>query len=382
MGFLSGRATFSRLRVTGSPPGTFSEDHLHRLAAHAAGKQKRLAADGVSVGWTAGDHILDTSFDLEKNLVNDALHFTLRIDVEQIPADLQRAYFQIELKALSRGNPSGNPSARQKREARAAAKERLAEEAKDGRFIRRKAVELLWDGPSNELLVASPSMAVLDRLYPMFEQTFGLKFEPITAGTLAFTLAETRQQSRGVDDAEPSSFVPGNSKREVAWIADDTSRDFLGNEFLLWLWYLTDSEEDTVKLADKSEVAIMLARTLALECPRGQTGKETISSDGPTRLPEARRAVQSGKLPRKCGITLVRHDAQYELSLQAETLAVGAAKLPPPEEESARARLEERVTRLRHLIETLDLLYDAYTTVRCGAQWAKEVAKLQKWLKE
>ena len=67
----------------------------------------------------------------------------------------------------------------------------------------------------------------------------------------------------------------------------------------------------------------MLARTLTLECPRGQTGSESITSDGPTRLPEARRAIQAGKLPRKAGLTLVRHEQQYELTLQAETLAVG-----------------------------------------------------------
>jgi hypothetical protein len=31
--------------------------------------------------------------------------------------------------------------------------------------------------------------------------------------------------------------------------------------------------------------------------------------------PEARRAIQSGKLPRKVGLTVVRHDQQYELTL-------------------------------------------------------------------
>ena len=36
----------------------------------------------------------------------------------------------------------------------------------------------------------------------------------------------------------------------------------------------------------------MLTKTLSLECPRGQTGKETISSEGPTKLPEAMRALQ------------------------------------------------------------------------------------------
>ena len=85
MGFFSGRVTFGRCRVNGPSPGMFGPEHLERLQGHAIGKQKTAAADGVEVGWTAGDHILDTSFDLEKNVVNDALHFCLRIDTSASP---------------------------------------------------------------------------------------------------------------------------------------------------------------------------------------------------------------------------------------------------------------------------------------------------------
>jgi len=239
---------------------------------------------------------------------------------------------------------------------------------------------VLWDAPSNELLVASNSATALDRLHTLFHQTFNRKFELLGAGTQAFALAEAAGTTRGVDDAAPSHFVPGQAG-EVAWAPDETNRDFLGNELLLWLWYYLENESDTLLLADDSEAAVMLSRTLALECPRGQTGKETISSDGPTKLPEALRAVQSGKLPRKVGLTVVRHDHQYELTLQAETLAVGAARLPAPEGEEERARLEERVTQLRHLLETLDLLYDAFLKRRLGEPWQAELAKMKKWLR-
>ena len=78
MGFFSGRATFARYRVRGAAPGLFGPEHLERLSAHAIGKQRIASADGVEIGWTAGDHILDTRFDLAKNVVNEALHFALR----------------------------------------------------------------------------------------------------------------------------------------------------------------------------------------------------------------------------------------------------------------------------------------------------------------
>jgi hypothetical protein len=358
----------------------FGPEHLERLEAFQIGKGRVASSDGVEVGWIAGDHILDTSFDLAKNIVNDTLNFSLRIDSNKVPSDLLRAYAAIELKALASKNPSGLPSNRQRREAKDIARQRIEDEAKDGRFLRRKSYPVLWDALSNELLVATTSSTVIDRLHTLFEHTFGVSFEPLTAGTLAFRLAEGRKQTRGVDDAMPSPFLPGLSAKEVAWIMDESSRDFLGNEYLLWLWYYLENEDDTLTLSDGSEATAMLSSTLVLECPRGQTGKESISHEGPTRLPEARRAIQAGKLPRKVGLTVVRHDAQYELTLSGESFAVTAARLPASEASEERARLEERVTQIRHLVETLDLLYDVFGQKRNSDLWTAEMAKMQGWL--
>jgi hypothetical protein len=382
MGFFSGRATFSRYRVDGASPVPFGPEHLEKLAAHAIGCQRVASGDGVEAGWIAGDHILDTEFDLAKNVVNDALHFALRIDSQKVPGELLRAYTAVELKALAAENPSGRPSARQKREARDSARNRLETEAADGRFLRRKAVPILWDGLAGELLVGTNSVTLLDRLFTLFHETFDRKFEPVTAGRQAFWLAELHSQTRGVEDAGPAIFVPGGSAAEVAWLPDESSRDFLGNEFLLWLWYVLDAESDTIRLSDNSEVTGMIARTLVLECPRGQTGRETITSEGPASLPEARRAIQAGKLPRKAGLTLVRHDHPYEITLTAESLAVSGARMPASEESEEQARHEERVTLLRELRETLDLLFDAFTRRRCGGSWAKDLVKIQAWLRD
>jgi hypothetical protein len=87
-----------------------------------------------------------------------------------------------------------------------------------------------------------------------------------------------------------------------------------------------------------------------------------------------------GKLSRKAGLTLVRHDQQYEFTLHAESLAVTAARLPAPNAEDERARLEERMGQVRHLLETLDLLYDAFGNHRLGLGWLKELGKIQKGL--
>src|SRR4051794_12432438 len=144
MGFYSGRATFARYRVDGPAPKMFTEEHLARLAEHAAGRSRLLSGDGVEAGWSAGGHVLDTDFDFAKNVINDQLFFCLRTDTLKLPSDLLRAYTAIDLAALAKSNPSGHASARQKREAKESARDRLEQEAKDGRYTKRKTVEVVW----------------------------------------------------------------------------------------------------------------------------------------------------------------------------------------------------------------------------------------------
>jgi hypothetical protein len=77
----------------------------------------------------------------------------------------------------------------------------------------------------------------------------------------------------------------------------------------------------------------------------------------------------------------VRQHDQYELTLQAETMAISGAKMPAPEAESQQDRQVERVNQLRHLRETLDLMYEVFLTRRLGATWPDEVASMREWLR-
>ncbi len=383
MGFSAGRATFMRFKVVGTPPRLFDQTQLDQLADKQMGRQKVASADGSEAGWTAGGHVLDLDFALEKNVVVDALLFDFRFDKDQPPGELLRAYYEVELKALTKDNPTGKPSARQKREAKQIARERVEQEAKDGRFKKRKTVPVVWHLGAGEVWFGTSSLSQLDRFSLLFQETFGVELDALPAGRQAYLHAEASGRSRQVDDATLSPFVVGTTPDDAAWVADSSSRDWAGNEFLLWLWYYADVESDTLKVADGSEVTFMLSASLALDCPRGTTGSETIRHEGPTRLPEAKRAIQAGKLPRKVGLTLVRHNDQYELAVAAETLAVSGAKLPPPDDEAAagRAALEDRIGRLRDLVETLDLLYAAFLDRRFTDAWhATDLPAMQKWL--
>jgi hypothetical protein len=62
---------------------------------------------------------------------------------------------------------------------------------------------------------------------------------------------------------------------------------------------------------------------------------------------------------------------------------MASAKLPalPEDVTDARAKLDERATQVRALVETMDLLYDAFGRKRFSGEWADELVAMQKWLK-
>ncbi len=383
MGFLNGRVTYTRFRVSGDSPLPFGEETLELIDQNAIGKRGSSdPTDGISTGWAGGDHVLDVSFDLAKNIINDALHLAMRVDTDKIPSSLLNAYTKIETDARARNNPSGYPTKAQRTEAKEAARIRAEAESSDGRFRRLAHYPILWDGQTNVLYAGITSASVLDRLMTLFRETFDRTLEPITAGSLAQEQAVARGDNRLIEELGPIGFVGEDaSYSSIAWSGADTSRpDFWGNEFLLWLWHTLQADTDTIALPDGSEITVMVAKTLTLDCPRGETGRDHLTNEGPTRLPEAFRALQAGKLPRKAGLILVRHGQQYELTIQAETLAVSGANLPKIEGASGREIQVARIDGLRHLVETLDLLYDAYGRRRLGPDWTSDLGRIRRWL--
>jgi recombination associated protein RdgC len=327
--------------------------------------------------------VLDLTFDLAKNIVDDALHAAIRIDTDKIPAELLRAYTQIETDARARLNPTGYATKAQREEAREAARVRAEAEASDGRFRRLKHFPVLWDGQTNVLYAGTTSEAVLERLRTLFSQTFDRILEPITAGRLACAQAEARGQVQLVQDSHPAGFLGDTvGPASVVWSEDPSAPDHWGNEFLVWLWHALQVDGDSLILPDGSTATIMMTKTLTLDCPLGLTGRDNLMDEGPTRLPEAFRALQAGKLPRKAGLVIERQGAQYELTLQAETLAVTSACLPKAEGASGREASIARIDSLRHLAQTLDLLYDAFGQCRTSPEWVGELGRIRQWLRK
>ena len=380
MGFLSGSATFDRFTIINDPTDVFGEEHLELLKKHKIKSTGRNLYEQPSVGFLGGAHLLDTKFDLEKNIIGEAMHFAIRIDSCQIPGPIKRAWTHIELSGIMKDNPGGRPSKVQREEAKQAVEARCAEESRKGNFKKMAVIPVLWDSVSETLFLGSTSEKPTDSCLGLLNEVFGLEFSKITSGKLALEFAEAGEETAAVYDATPAPFHPESNGNIVWWNGMKDNYDFIGNEFLLWLWWNWEINGDVIGLGDNAEVAGMFARSLSLDCPIGENGKETISSDSPVTLPEAQLAIQMGKLPRKAGLTLVRNNEQFDFALQAETLSFGSARIRQIGNDTDVRDDIDCVESVRELSETLDLLFGVFCSVRFTGKWPIEMGKMKKWL--
>jgi len=381
MGFLSGPVSFECFRIEGTQPRQFDSEHIEVLKRFAIGQIQVASVDEPVAGFLAGAHLFDQDFALEKNVIGEALHCAIRIDTDQIPAAVRKAWLQMELAALSAQSEGRRLTKFQRQEAREAVEARCQEEARNGRFRRMQQFPLLWDARNGLLFYGGSSPKAAEHCAELLGRAFDMELVRLTSSRRAQEWAAANKQRKALEAVSPSSFHTKPYSTITWWDGEADNFDFLGNEFLLWLWWHFETQSDTIALSDGSEVTGMLARTLRLECPEGESGKETITAGSPVKLPEAAQAIRTGKLPRKAGLTLVRHGQQYELAIQAETFAVSGAKIQSQESSEGRGVVEDRIESVRDLNETLDLLFGAFCERRIGKGWSAELSQVRRWLK-
>jgi hypothetical protein len=360
------------------------QDLLDKLAAHAL-KPGEYGGEEVEYGWSGGRHIFDGKFSFEHNVFSDALCFALRIDTNKVPGDVKKAFTIMEEEATAATNPSGFISKQQKKGVKDIVREKVEEEAKSGKYRRSKLLPVLWD-VQEQIVYCTASASSMEKLMEIFERTFGLELAPLSAGSLALRLLEDSSKRRDYEDLRPTRFVSGPDGEgqypDYPWVAKGPEpKDFLGNEFLVWLWHEADARTSIVGTESAGDVTIFLDRALDLDCAYGQTGKDTIRGDGPSRSPEARDALRVGKAPRKAGLILHASSQQFDLTLNAETLGVGSAKLPDVEEaDTPRTLFEERIGLLRDLAKTLDALFATFLRVRASSSWEGQTGVIRRWI--
>ena len=409
MSFHSGRVTFCRFRTVGDRPTSVDETALSLLRESAFRETPIGAPDEVEVGWVTGEHILDTQFAFEKNGFGagfNRLLFAMRIDTHKVPADLRKAYRKMNEQAAAEASPTGFASKLEKRDASEIAERQVREDLAAGKFRRSKMVPVLWDLEDGTVYCGATGTTILEHLTRLFRESFAVELQPITAGSFVSRALQDEGRTRDYEDLKPTPFTdPPTTAADrasddeefrsrdvnipsVPWTSKSVDmKDFVGNEFLIWLWWACETTHEPIECRNgdgrSRQLVIGLDRVLDMDCAWDTLGRQSLRADAPTRLREAAEALITGKWPRKVGILLADGEHHWQFTLQADQMAVSAALLPEVEGlQTPREVLESRLELAIELSHHLNALYARFLHSRCNGSWDDKRSAIRTWIHE
>jgi recombination associated protein RdgC len=273
----------------------------------------------------------------------------------------------------------------ERKEAREQARSRADKESAAGLFRRMKQYPVFWDVSRNEVYLGATGATVADHFMMLFRETFDLSLVPASSGEMAARYAGLAGETRAFDDCRPAHFVNPPDGAEVETdsnrFMESAGKDFLGTEWLTWLWYTSHVESSEIMTGIGESVVVMFEKALQLECAFKLTGTTAINAEGPTRLPEAPVAMSNGKRPVKTGLQIAARGELFSLSIRGDVMNFGSVQLPPIEDATdARAVFEDRISKLRDLIDAVGGTYTLFLKRRLSSKWQQTLNAMRTWI--
>jgi hypothetical protein len=160
---------------------------------------------------------------------------------------------------------------------------------------------------------------------------------------------------------------------------------FLGNEFLTWVWFCIENEDNSLKKADPELIDLEVGNRMVLE-NRLANGTETVSIKGDAAgLEEAMLALSKGALITELSLVYKSGPLQWHFSLKGENLSFSGLKLPEAAPAESSEDIDGIVLEKLYLYEKpfqyIDSLYREFIRQRLSPRWEREIlGVLKKWV--
>ena len=161
-------------------------------------------------------------------------------------------------------------------------------------------------------------------------------------------------------------------------VDDRGGMDYLGPEFLTWLWWRADTNPRFVH-EDGTELFVHFDEHLEFRGERSAARRTILRTGMPGASAEARAALRSGKTLVAARVLMARGEDEVRFTLRAEDLDCSGVKLPAPEGDTPLERLEACLEHQDHFVDDLDLCLATFLNVRLGDTWGGEVESIRTW---
>ncbi len=388
MGFLAPSSSICYFQVSGHLDKTNKYNVLPEKLEAEGFHSIEKTADELSTGWVQLDDYDSHDFTSSTRCWrDDYLCFTLRQDRRRIPAALLKRQIAHLSEEFLASQPTLNFIPKGE-------KENIRDQARSLLLARTlpapSFADVVWNTETQLLRFCSLGQSTIDSFQGLFHQTFpGLRLQLFHPLARAIEITPEAQR--------PALQRANRAQSENALEIIEANR-WLGNDFLLWLFYRT--------LNSDSRYQIMTTGTLLAEQPftafldnrlvlvgGGNEGIQKIVVAGPQdHYREVKAALRAGKLLEEATIHLQRdEDDGWKLTLKGEKFQFGSYRTPMirPENDpdsdpfaEAEAAFFTKLAALEEGEQMFDSLLKCFLQLRLGDNWATEQSAIFAWLKE
>ncbi len=376
MGIVNGSCSFRRFFCSAKNIDPFDME-VDRAASRFAAPDIESMSDEKSLGWVTILHLLDRDLRVEKMLMGDWLCLVMRSDRRSVPETLVKAFMQLEVDGMTKGG-----KIRVSKAEREDLKDGIREKLMKMVLPRISGVDFAWNIKSGEVFLGSQTASACDTFVALFKQTFGLDLDHADVREIVRLKAGDEMLYK-YTDLLPTNFVTaGEGEPDADGSALPLADEFIGREYLTWLWYALEKSGGEFELQDGTSIWFGIEDFLSFASGEKEGQRSILRNGAPSTSAEAVTALKAGRMLDKIRLTLSDGEDEWQFLLCADGVLPSSIKMPKGEERQPLGRCRERCESLSRLCRYLDGVFMSFLSVRLDEkQWKKERNGLVSWSK-
>ena len=160
---------------------------------------------------------------------------------------------------------------------------------------------------------------------------------------------------------------------------------FLGEEFLTWLWYVIEKDQNLIKNFDNDFVALEIGNRIVFENRRKESGERiTIKGDGAS-LEEGILTLKKGALVTELNVVYKSAELSWQFTLKGESLNISSLNIPntglPESDENLEGFVLEKIFLYDKILNLLENIFTQFVKIRLSNRWQnKMVPEIRNWI--
>ena len=162
---------------------------------------------------------------------------------------------------------------------------------------------------------------------------------------------------------------------------------FLGEEFLSWLWFVIENDHQLLQQLDPDLAALEIGHRMVLVNRRHRDTGETVTIRGDhAGMEEGLLTLKKGGMVAEIHLIYRSGDNEWQFSLKGESLNLSSLKVPATgsveTEEEIEGAVIEKIYLYERAIGLINRLYGRFIKLRLGDEWNKRVVPaVGKWIR-